>query len=136
MKKIKNNTSTVKIPEFVISSQDPKKFNTPVKPTESKIENVKKNLKGHEMGYDSVEYINKAKANISLFEMCNLTQQKENLLKSLETPEEDPPSENQLEEEIGEASLGGKSKYKTPTFLLNFDIFNYNVHNSLVDLGA
>ena len=46
------------------------------------------------MGYDVVEYIKKAKANISLFEMCNLTQQKENLLKALETPEEEPPSDN------------------------------------------
>ena len=69
MKKIQNNTATVKIPEFVISSQDPKKVNTPVKPTESKTDNVKKNLKEHEMGYDVVEDIKKAKANISLFEM-------------------------------------------------------------------
>ena len=76
MKKIKNNTSTVNILEFVISSQDPKKVNTPVNPTESKNENVKKNLKEHEMGYDVVEDIKKAKANISLFEMCNLPQQK------------------------------------------------------------
>ena len=61
MKKIKNNTSTVKILEFVISSQDPKKFNTLVHPTEIKIDNVKKNLKEHEMGYDIVEDIKKAK---------------------------------------------------------------------------
>ena len=59
MKNIKNNPSTVKIPEFVISSQDPKKINTPLKPTESKIDNVKKNLKEHEMGYDIVEDIKK-----------------------------------------------------------------------------
>ena len=32
--------------------------------------------------------------------------------------------------------MGGKSKYKTPTFLLTFDIFNYNVHNCLVDSRA
>ena len=72
MKKIKNNTSTIKIPKFFISSQDPKKINTPLNPTESKIDNVKKNLKEHEMGYDIVEDIKKAKVNISLFEMCNL----------------------------------------------------------------
>ena len=57
-------------------------------------------------------------------------------MKALETPEEEPPIDNQPEEEIGEASLGGKSKYKTPAFLLTFDIFNYNVHNCLVDSGA
>ena len=68
--------------------------------------------------------------------MCNLPQQKEKILKALEIPEEEPPTENQPEEEIGEASLGGKSKYKTPTFLLTFEIFNYNVHNCLVDSGA
>ena len=127
MKKIKKNTSTVNIPEFVISSQDPNKVNTPVKPTENKTENVKKNLNEHEMGYDIVEDIKKDKANISLFEMCNLPQQKEKLLKALETLEKEPPIDNQLEEEIGEASLGGKSKYKTLSFLLTFEIFNYNV---------
>ena len=74
------------------------------------------------MGYDIVEDIKKAKANISLFEMCNLPQQKEKLLKALETPDEQSPSDNQPKEEIGEAILGGKSKYKTPAFLLTFEI--------------
>ena len=32
--------------------------------------------------------------------------------------------------------MGGKSKYKTPTFLITFKIFNNNVHNCLVDSGA
>ena len=84
------------------------------------------------MGYDIVE----AKANISLFEMCNVPQQKEKLLKALEVPEEDLPTDNQAEEEVVEASVGGKSKFKTPPFLLTFEIFNYNVHNYLVDSGA
>ena len=68
--------------------------------------------------------------------MCNLPQQKENILKVLETPEKEPPIDNQPKEEIDEASLGGKSKYKTPAFLLTFEIFSYNVHNCLVDSGA
>ena len=68
--------------------------------------------------------------------MCNLTQQKENLLKAFETPVKETQNDNHTDEEIGEASLGGKSKYRTPTFLLNFEIFNYNVHNFLVDSGA
>ena len=88
------------------------------------------------MEYNIVEDIKRAKANISLFEMCNVPQQKEKLLKALEIPEEEPPTDNQPEEEIGEASLGGKSKYKTTTFLLIFEIFNYNVHNCLVDSRA
>ena len=47
-----------------------------------------------------------------------------------------PQNDNQADEEIGEASLGGKSKYRTPAFLLTFEIFNYNMHNCLVDCGA
>ena len=31
--------------------------------------------------------------------------------------------------------MGGKSKFRTPPFLLTFEIFNYNVHNYLVDSG-
>ena len=54
MKKVKNNTSTIKIPEFVISSQDPKNVNTPLNLIEVKIDNVKKNLKEPKMGYDIV----------------------------------------------------------------------------------
>ena len=117
MKKIQKNTTTVKIPEFTISSQNLKKISMPIKPVEDKVDNVKKNLKEPKMGYDIVEDIKKAKANISLFEMCNVPQQKEKLLKSLEVPEK----------EIGEESVGGKSKYKTPAFLLTFEIFNYNL---------
>ena len=86
MKRIKNNTQIVNIPEFVITSQNPKTINMPMKSAKNKIENVKKNSTEHEMGYDIVEDIKKTKENISLFEMCNLPQHKENLLKALETP--------------------------------------------------
>ena len=61
VKKIQKNTTTDKIPEFTISSQDPKKINMPVKPIEDKVDNVKKNLKAPEMGYDIVEDIKKAR---------------------------------------------------------------------------
>ena len=98
MKKIQKNTTTVKMPEFTISSQNPKKINMPVKHVEDKIDNVKKNLKEPEMGYDIVEDTKKAKANISLFEMCNLPQQKEKLLKALEVPKQELPTDNQPEE--------------------------------------
>ena len=68
--------------------------------------------------------------------MCNLPQQKEKLLKALETHVKEPRKDNQVDEEIREVSLGRKSKYKTPAFLLTFEIFNYNVHISLVDSRA
>ena len=77
------------------------------------------------------------KANISLFEMCNVPQQKEKLLKALEMPEEKIPTDNQpKEEEMGQESVEGNPKYKTPPFLLTFEIFNYNVHKCLVDSEA
>ena len=90
MIKMKNNFQKVNIPEFVITSQNPKTVNIPVKSIENKVENVKKNTNEHEMGYDIVEDIKKTKENISLFEMCNLPQQKEKLLKALETPMKEP----------------------------------------------
>ena len=90
------------------------------------------------MDYDIVEDIKKVRANISLFEMCKVPQQKEKLLKELEASEEGLPTDNQPkeEEEIGEASVGGNPKSKNPSFLLTFEIFNHNVHNCLVDSGA
>ena len=119
VKKIQKSTPADKIPEFTITSQNPKKINMPVKPVKEKIDNVKKNLEEHMMEYNIVEDIKKAKENILLFEMCNVPQQKEKLLKALEVPEENLPTDNEPEEEeIGEASVGGKSKYKTPPFLL------------------
>ena len=91
-----------------------------------------------QMDYDIVEDIKKVKENISLFEMCKMPQQKERLLKALEALDERLPTDNQSkeEEEIGEASVGGKSKNKHPPFLLTFEIFNHNVHNFLVDSEA
>ena len=41
-----------------------------------------------------------------------------------------------LDKEINEANIGGKSKSRTKPFLLNFEIFNLNGHNCLVDSGA
>ena len=75
----------------------------PTRPSEEKINNVKMNLIEHKMYYDIVGDIKKVRANISLFEMCNVPQQKEKLLKALEISEEKLPTDNQpQEEEIGE----------------------------------
>jgi hypothetical protein len=44
---------------------------------------------------------------------------------------------NNLQNVIVNATLLGKrSKFQTPPFLLNFEIFNQNAHNFLVDSGA
>ena len=58
------------------------------------------------------------------------------MLKALEVPEEELPTNNQPLEEIVEASVGVKARFKTPPFLLTFEILNHNVHNFLVDLGS
>ena len=67
----------------------------PTNPIEENINNVKTNLTEHKMDYDVVEDIKKVKENISLFEMCNVPQQKEKLLKALEKLEEKLPTDNQ-----------------------------------------
>ena len=46
----------------------------PVKPIEEKTDDAKRNLKEHNMEYEIVEDIKRAKENISLFEMCNVPQ--------------------------------------------------------------
>ena len=76
VKKIQKSTTADKIPESTITTQSPKQINMPVNPIEEKIDNVKKNLEEHKMEYNIVEDIKRAKANISLFEMCNVPQQK------------------------------------------------------------
>ena len=53
----------------------------------------------------------------------------------LEVLEEELPTDNQPVEEIVEPSVGGKARFKTPPFLLTFEILNHNVHNFLVDSG-
>ena len=69
------------------------------KPIEEKINNVKTNITEHKMDYDVVEDIKKIRENISLFETCNVPQQKENLLKALEISEEKLPTDNKPQEE-------------------------------------
>ena len=88
------------------------------------------------MGYDIIEDINKTKANISLFEMCNLPQQRKNLLEAFDPQTSKSQDYIQSDKEINEASIWGKSKSQILPFLLSFAIFNHNVHNSLVDSGA
>ena len=126
------------IPEFTITSQDPKQNRTPPKPNNENASADKSQSTRQLIEYDIVEDLKKIKANVPLFEMYKVPQQKEKLLKALETSEEKLPADNQPrdEEEIGEASFGGKSKTKHPPFLLKFEIFNHNVHNCLVDSGA
>ena len=68
--------------------------------------------------------------------MCNLPRQRKNLLEYFDPQPSRSQDDIQSDKEINEASIGGKSKSQTLSFLLYFDIFNHNVHNFLVDYGA
>ena len=68
--------------------------------------------------------------------MCNLPQQRKKLLEYFDQQPNRSQYGNQLDKEINEASIGGKSKSQTLPFLLSFEIFNHNVHICLVDFGA
>ena len=59
--------------------------------------------------YIVVKDLKRVKANVSLFEMCKIPQQKERLFKALEASDEKLHVDNQPkeEEEIGETSTGG-----------------------------
>ena len=72
MKKLTNKTQNPPIPEKVIAKQKNQEVSKPLKVVNNKLENNKKSSVEPEMGYDIVEDIKKTKANVSLFEMCNL----------------------------------------------------------------
>ena len=90
LKKVRNNTQTQIIPDLVITRKNTPTIGKPVKEAERKVEGVKKNSIDCEMGYDIIEDIKKTKANISLFEMCSLPQQKKTLLEALNPPTNKP----------------------------------------------
>ena len=76
VKKFQNNSAADKIPEFTITSQGPKQNDTMAKPNEEKMNAHKPHPIEPQMDYDIVEDIKKIKANVSLFEMCKVPQQK------------------------------------------------------------
>ena len=62
------------IPEFTITSQDPKQNRTLPKPNEEKVNADKSHSIEKQMDYDIVEDLKKIKANVPLFEMCKVPQ--------------------------------------------------------------
>ena len=136
MKKFSSNTQTPPIPDLVITRQEAPAVSKNVNIAGSNIETNKKSSTDGDMGYDIVEDIKKTKANISLFEMCNLHQQRKKLLESFDTQTSKSQYDVQSEEEISEARIVGKYKSQTLPFLLSFENFNHNVQNSLVNSGA
>ena len=81
-RKHSSNNQTPPKYDLVITKEKFIVVSKPVKDVESKIESKKKSLVEHDMGCDILEDINKTKANISLFEMCNLPQHRKKLQKA------------------------------------------------------
>ena len=80
---------------------------------ENTAESSKKGPAKYDMGYDIVEDIKKTKSNISLFELCNLPQQRKKLLEAFDPQPSRSEDDIQYDKEINEASIGGKSKSST-----------------------
>ena len=85
MKKILSTTQTTPKCNPVNIKETNPVVNKPVKTMVNKIEDTKKGLVEHDMGYDIVEDIKKTKSNISLFELCNLPQQRKKLSEAFDT---------------------------------------------------
>ena len=102
----------------------------------NKSEGTRKGLVEHDMGHDIVEDIKKTKENISLFELCNFPQQRRKFLEAFDPHPNSIPESIESDDEVNEASIGGKSRSQILPFLLSFEIFNHNVHDCLVDFRA
>ena len=55
---------------------------------------------------------------------------------SVENKEKETMEEKKPNAKADGALFGRKSRSQTPYFLLTFEIFNHNVHNCIIDLGA
>ena len=71
-KKFQNKSLADKIPEFAITSQDPRQNEARAKPREENVD--KPHPIEQSMDYDIVEDLRKVKANVPLFEMCKVPQ--------------------------------------------------------------
>ena len=94
MEKIRNNSQTAPVLDLFITRKNVPTNNKPMKDAESKVESVKKGWIECELGYDIVEDIKNTKENISLFEMCNLPQQRKKLLEAFDAPASKPQDDS------------------------------------------
>jgi hypothetical protein len=114
---------------------------------------LEKRPKMNALDYNVIDHPKKTKANISLFDIYALPQQcgllldtfnpdnsqkklvvvAENISKFVEAKEE---QKVEIKSVINAISIGPHLKSQVPPFLLTYEIFNFNVHNCLVDFGA
>ena len=75
-KKFQDKSLADKVPEFTITIQDPKQDRMLPNPNEERVSFDKSHSIKQQIEYDIVEYLKKIKANVPLFEMCKVPQQK------------------------------------------------------------
>jgi hypothetical protein len=92
----------------------------------------------------------KTRENISLYEISKLKSQNNSLLRALGVSDKTIPSSTTMKNkeknltvqtlssdvDIGSILIGDRSRSHTPPFILTFEFFSKDVHNSLVDSGA
>jgi len=106
------------------------------------------------MEYNIIDDTKKTRVNVALYDLFHLLQQRAFLIKPFKpsntssiSSSTSTNSSNPIEVAqeaiveidmvvINATSIKAHSRYKTPPFLLTFEIFNHNVHNYLVDSGA
>ena len=98
------------------------------------------------LDYNIVEDLKKLKDNILVMDICRIPQQKCFLLQTLKSVENPTTSTDQRESltpidprnkpTMNACSEDKKGKPFVPPFLLTFEVFNRNIHNCLVYLGA
>ena len=94
--------------------------------------------------YNIVEDMKKARANICLFELTKITNQRDILLRALgKTSTGDVTSSNKESSKSPDALTSTinalcmeEENSLFPPFLLSFELFKFNFHNCLVDFGA
>ena len=102
------------------------------------------------MDYNIIEDMKKTKANITMFELSKLKHQHKLLLKELNVVPSSPLPNAVLSKAANDSGqppsgrveatdavlIGDRSNSHTPPFLLTYEIYNRNLHNCLIDLGA
>ena len=122
MKKILNTTQTTPNPNPTNIKETIPVGNKSIKMTINKpvetFANKTKATKEQGMGYDIVEDIKKTKANISLFELCNLPQQRKKLLEAFNPQPSSIPEAIESDDEVNEGSLGQSLNLRLYPFVI------------------
>ena len=92
-------------------------------------------------GYNIIKDMKKTRANISLYELTRVANQRDIILKTFANPPTSKPMSTTSAQAAASPqsivnAVNVNSRGSTSHFLLSFEIFNFNVHNCLVDSGA